>query len=184
MNFDAFSHGQIHSKLWLCEKLEPMILEKSRVLILGSWYNILGFMLNCRKPNFYEELRGIDIDADSIDIANKINGAWVIENPNVFHEISDANDFAFEGYDVVINCSGEHFKSTKWFDNLPSNILVCIQSSSITDKNPPWLINQPTPNFDSFMKLYPLSNVVFADIKRIQYSNSTGYDRYMVIGYK
>jgi hypothetical protein len=24
MNFDSFSHGQIKSKLWLCEKLEPL----------------------------------------------------------------------------------------------------------------------------------------------------------------
>lgn len=184
MNFDAFSHGQVYSKLWLCEQLEPFIKEKSRVLILGSWYNILGFMLNCRKPNYYTEIRGLDIDPEATNVANKINGAWVIDNPTIFNETGDANYYEYQGYDVVINCSGEHFQSTKWFDRLPSNILVCIQSTNIVDENPPWLISQPTPDFNSFIQKYPLTNPLFANSKQIQYKNNTGYDRYMMIGYK
>jgi hypothetical protein len=46
INFDSFSHGQVKSKIWLCENLERLLPDNAKVLTLGSWVNILGFMID------------------------------------------------------------------------------------------------------------------------------------------
>ena len=82
MDYTAFSHGQMQSKIWLCESLEKYIPEKSNIAILGSWYNLLGILLLTRNPNKYNFIIGIDIDKNAIDIANKLCERWMIQ-PNV-----------------------------------------------------------------------------------------------------
>lgn len=182
MNLDSFSHGQISSKIWLCEKLEPLIKEQSSVAILGCWINVLGFMLLTRRPNHYGHIHGIDIDMSAVDTANKICSYWYIECIQR-SECADANIFNSQGYDVVINCSGEHMNSNVWFDNIAPNTLVCIQSSNVTDPNEPWLVKNPSPTYESFLEKYPLSVGIYSGILPIRYSDS-GYDRYMTIGIK
>ena len=48
-NYDAFSHGLVTSKLWLCEELENVIhnnnVKNPALNILGSWNNLLALML-------------------------------------------------------------------------------------------------------------------------------------------
>ena len=69
MNYDAFSHGQTLSKIWLCEQLESHIPKNTRAAILGSWYNVLAFMMLTRKSELYQYILGIDIDPLATDIA-------------------------------------------------------------------------------------------------------------------
>ena len=76
MDFDSFSHGQIVSKLWLCEQLEQYIDKNRDITILGSWHNVLGFMLSVRKPGYYKNILGVDSDINVIEIADKITNAW------------------------------------------------------------------------------------------------------------
>lgn len=178
---DSFSHGQIASKLWLCETLEPYIKDKATVTILGSWVNVLGFMMLTRQPNKYGYIRGIDINNTAVETANKLCSYWYIEG--IQRSIcDDANTVELNGFDVVINCSSEHMESMSWFDNISPGTLVCIQSSNITDVNDPWFVTNPSGTFESFMEKYPL-NVKFAGTLPIRYSD-WGYDRYMVIGIK
>lgn len=184
MNYDSFSHGQIHSKLWLCEELEPHLPQKSKLFILGGWYNILGFMLMCRNPNNYDQIISIDIEENVCSIADKISNAWTFQPAIIKNIKADANQFSFDEVDAVyINCSPEHFESTTWFDNLPIGALVCIQSISITDPDYPWLIRQPNATFEEFLRKYKIANILFAGTKRIQY-NEWGYNRFMLIGRK
>ena len=72
MNYDSFSHGQIQSKVWLCEELEQYISEQQTVFILGGWHNILGFMLLTRRPDHYASVVNIDLDAYAVAVADKI----------------------------------------------------------------------------------------------------------------
>jgi hypothetical protein len=51
MNLDSFSHGQIASKLWLCDHIEQYVTDNSRVAIVGSWYNVLAFMMLTRNES-------------------------------------------------------------------------------------------------------------------------------------
>lgn len=182
MNFDSFSHGQIQSKLWLCEHLEQYMVSNSTVLILGSWINVLGFMLLTRKPSHYSHIRAIDIDKESIDLANKICSYWYVEGIQR-STVDDANTIDMNGFTAVINCSSEHMESMQWFDNIPSGTLVCIQSSNIVDPAEPWVIKNPSPTYDSFLSKYQISETKFAGTLKIQYE-TWGYDRYMLIGIK
>jgi len=183
MNFDSFSHGQIHSKIWLCEELEKFLPNNASVTILGGWYNVLGFMLLCRNPNKFKQINSLDIDPDTKDIADKITNAWTFQPNIVTNSIADVNSIDFNDDVVYINCSPEHFKSTEWFDNLPIGSLVCIQSISIVDPNYPWLITQPNATFEEFLNKYKITSTLFKGTKHIQY-DEWGYDRYMIIGYR
>lgn len=182
MNFDSFSHGQVKSKLWLCEQLESYIPKNSKILILGSWINVLGFMLMTRKPDYYSHVRGIDIDHESIDLANKICSYWYIEGIQR-STVDDANTFDMSGFDVIINCSSEHMENSKWFDNIPAGKLICVQSSNMVDPNEPWIIKNPSPTLSNFLSKYPLSDTKFSGTLNIDYK-TWGYDRYMLIGIK
>lgn len=182
MNFDSFSHGQVSSKLWLCEQLEQYLPPKAKILILGSWHNVLSFMMLTRKPNSYQEILGIDIDKSATEVADKINDAWVYSN-TVKNIMQDANTVDYSGYDCIINCSGEHFENSSWFDKIPKGMLVCVQSTNIKDPGDPWFIKQPTPTLTDFLATYPVEEKLFADNKRIWYG-SWGYNRYMLIGRK
>ena len=182
MDYDSFSHGQIKSKLWLCEKLEPYLPNGCTIQILGSWYNVLGFMLSVRNPDKYKLIQGIDISIEAVNIANKINNYWTMDN-SIQNVNNDANNLSYIPDSIVINCSPEHFENTQWFDNIPSGTTVCIQSSSMTDKEYPWYIKQPTPNMHSFLEKYPLTVIHYNDTLDIKYDD-WGYSRYMIIGVK
>ena len=179
MNYDAFSHGQIASKLWLCEKLEPYLSHTDNLVILGSWYNVLGFMLQVRNPGKCESIQGIDIDFAAVEIARKICDAW----PEITNTRADANTGPPYEAEVVINCSPEHMSGSQWFAKIKPGTVVCIQSSNMTDPCEPWLIKTPHPTLDDFKSRYPLTTVKYCDAMRVQY-NAWGYDRYMIIGVK
>jgi hypothetical protein len=184
INFDAFSHGQIKSKLWLCENLENHIPNLANVCILGSWYNILAFMLLTRNPSSFQSIVGMDIDANATCVADKIINYWSIEGMNVSNKNVDVNNQPLEMYNVVINCSPEHMEKSDWFNNIIPGTLVCIQSSNVLDANHPWYIKNPSPDLNSFASKYPLREILFLDTLPIRYSNGWGYDRYMIIGIK
>jgi len=184
MDFSAFSHGQIHSKLWLCEKLEPYIPDQATVGILGAWYNVMGFMLMVRNPNKYASIIGLDIDPTVKPIADKICEAWTIQpTVRVVNRTLDVNVNNFDGYQVIINCSVEHMASNDWFDKIPKNAIVCLQSAGTNDhtKIDEWHITNPNYSFDEFKEKYPLSHYYLRDQRKIVYDD-WWYSRYMVIG--
>jgi hypothetical protein len=185
MNFDSFSHGQITAKLWLCEQLEQHLPDKSDIVILGGWHNVLGFMLQCRNPNAYNSITSVDVDATVKPVADKIMNAWCYDplTATVHNITSDATDLDYDNSKVYINTSTEHFKTRSWFDLIPDGALIALQSVSITDSAAPWFITQPTATFEDFINLYPLTVNLYAGQKRTQY-NEWGYDRFMIIGYK
>jgi hypothetical protein len=182
MNFDAFSHGQIISKLWLCEKLEPHMPENATVFILGSWYNTLGSLMLTRNRNLYQHILGIDLDSEAVELADKLCSTWIIER-KLRNIVGDACSYKLEGPDVVINCSSEHMDST-WFDHVTSGTLVCIQSSDIVEPDEVWVIENPSSTLESFSEKYPMTEILFEDVYPIEYENGFGYKRFMKIGRK
>jgi hypothetical protein len=182
IDFDSFSHGQVKSKLWLCDHLEPLITKKSRVLILGSWVNVLGFMLLTRQSSKYEFIKGVDLDSKSVDAANKICDYWNIEGTQL-SVVDDANTTDMQEFDIIINCSSEHMKKNDWFNNIKPGSLVCIQSSNVLDASSPWLVTNPNSSIECFSKKYPLTTTIFSDRLPISYAH-WGYERFMIIGIK
>lgn len=184
MDLTSFSHGQIKSKIWLCDTVRDFLPENANVHILGSWYNVLGALLFIKYPDKINSVVGIDINKEAIDIAEKITSYWYLEG-KINNICDNANTYKIPTNEttVVINCSPEHFESKEWLANVEDGTLVCIQSSNIIDPNDPWFITQPSATFDDFMNNYPLKSVLFSGTLKIEYSHFS-YDRYMVIGRK
>ena len=182
MNYDSFSHGQVVSKVWLCEQLEPFVTDNSNVLIIGSWYNILGFMMLTRNKNLYQHILGIDLTKNSTEIADKLNDAWDIEG-KLSNNIADAQYYDYTGFDLVINCSCEHMDND-WLDKINHGTLVCIQSSDVVDPNEPWFITNPNSTLNEFSEKYSLKSVLFEGTLPIKYSTGFSYNRFMKIGIK
>ena len=185
MDFDSFSHGQIQSKLWLCKQIEPYLPANARVAILGSWHNVLAFMLLTRNADQYQEILGIDIDKDTTMIADHITDAWRIgADAKVTNIVADAGTYDLSGYQVVINCSPEHMINNDWFNKLTTGTLICIQSSDIeTADDSIWKCVNPNQSLDELTKKYPLSPSYFSETKEINYGD-WGYKRFMIIGTK
>lgn len=184
MNLDAFSHGQIQSKQWLCESLEPYIPKKSRVAILGCWYNVLGLMMLTRSASRYQSILGIDIDPDAISIADHICIGWRLKDQNKIQNIvADVNEYELPKHNVVINCSPEHMESRNWFNKIQPGALVCLQTSNLDYTDDVWKIVDPSYTLDDFKRKYPLSNIIVEDTLDIDYE-TWGYKRFMLIGTK
>jgi hypothetical protein len=184
MNYDAFSHGQVKSKLWLCEKLEEHIPDNATVAILGGWYNILGFLLLSRNQNKFSSILNIDIDSSAIEIAGKINQSWMIgHGAKIRNIVNDVNTYNYQGFNVVINCSPEHIDSDDWFNNITNGTLVCIQSSDIDVNDDVWKVTNPNKSIEDLAKKYPLSQTLYKDSIEFVYSE-LGYKRFMIIGIK
>lgn len=181
MNYDSFSHGQITSKVWLCEEFESHIPPQQNVYILGGWHNVLGFMLLTRRPDHYASVVNIDTDPEAIAVANKICDAWIYAPIKVVNVVGDCNEQIVATGSVVINCSVEHFERDDWFFNLPKGTLVCIQSSDMTDPEEPWLIKSANPDMKTLVNRFPVTDILHMGTKRIQY-NHFGYNRFMLIG--
>ena len=182
MDLSSFSHGQIQSKLWLCERLEKYIPKNAKVLILGGWYNTLGFLLASRNRGKIGHITSIDLNYDCKAIADKICEGFMIQpNDMISNVTADANLFDCMGYDVVINCSPEHMDTNNWFNNIKPWTLTCIQTSNVISDDPVWDIKNPNPNLNTFKSKYPMHRIYEAKSKTLQY-NDWGYDRYMLIG--
>jgi hypothetical protein len=76
-NKDAFSSGQIGSKIWLCEKLEKLNWSSDLTYIYGGWYGITAFLLLSRGKFNVSKIRSLDIDPSCEPIADMINENWV-----------------------------------------------------------------------------------------------------------
>lgn len=186
MDYTAFSHGQIQSKLWLCEHLEPVIPHYAHVAIIGSWYNILGNMLLTRNPKKYNSIIGIDADPSAIAIANKLSEAWRIHpDCKIENRLANANTFDYHGRNVVINCSIENIQGTNWFGNIKANALVCLQTAIVKDEQvkKDWNVVTECDSMDNFISTFPMHQILYTGEKDFEYGNLV-YKRLMLIGIK
>lgn len=186
MDFSVFSHGQIHSKLWLCEQLEPLLPDNARAAILGSWYNVLGFLLLARNAKKFETIIGFDIEKENIEMSNKLLDAWLIGSDtkvqHILKTVSRLTEEDLEIFHVVINTSCEHMDD-KWFGQLNNNPLICIQTSNRVTDDINWSILNPNPDMETFKSKYPMSQILFEGEKVFDYGHLQ-YSRYMIIGKK
>lgn len=188
MDYTAFSHGQIQSKLWLCETLEKHISFPTRTAIIGSWYNILGFMLLTRNQDYFEYIHGYDIDSTHCAISDKICDAWMINlDQKIKNMHKNVNDVDFSLYDLIISTSIEDIKENIWYNNIQHGTMICLQtidlSPEISQNYPNWRIQNHIPNMDAFKKKYPLGHVLFEGIREYDYIHLK-YNRFMIIGKK
>ena len=183
MDLLSLSHGQTQSKLWLCNTIEQYLPEKAVVVILGCWYNLLGFMLLTRNQDMYQHILGIDIDPEAIKGADaQCQGFMIGSNARVKNVIADASTYHIQGHSVVINTSVEHM-TDGWFDKVDPNALVCIQSSDVSKEEEPWLVTNACRSLEELKDRFPLQKIL--ELKELQFNyGSSSYKRFMLIGIK
>jgi hypothetical protein len=179
--YDAFSNGQVQSKLWLCETLEEVNhIPNPTIWILGGWYGIQGFLLLSRNNIDIKEIRSFDADPECQPIADKINNNWEIQQWKFKALTQDCNTLDYTNTpDIVINTSTEHFDSIKWFDNIPSGTLVCLQGNNMNHEDH----SSECESLDDFVKSYNLTDVKYVGEKEFSYP-TWSFKRFMLIGTK
>lgn len=182
---DAFSAGQIESKIWAAEQLEIVVKEINisplRMYVLGGWYSLLHFILSVRKNLDIDYCRSVDLDPIVSFNANKINNSWEIKDWKFRAYPFDANrvNFEQEKINCVINTSTEHFESKDWFKNIESGTLILIQSNDLDISDH---VARPE-SLDHFISSYPMSTIKYSGTMNFQFKNMS-YNRHMIIGIK
>lgn len=187
LNMDAFSDGQMRSKLWLCHELEKIMKpEKSHTIwIYGSWYGSLAFLLLSRERANIKKIHLFDIDSEAVRISRKVLDTWLINGPVV--EVHQKDCMALEVSklgpdlgglpDIIINTSCEHFESEQWLRLIPAGTQMVLQS---TDMVHPTHIQCPQ-NLEQFVRQAALSEVQFSGTCSFSYPNFE-FRRFMLIG--
>jgi hypothetical protein len=192
MDFSAFSHGQVHSKIWLCAQLERIIENTDvelplKVAVLGSWYNILGFLMLVRNEEYYKQIVGVDNDLTCMEIANKICNAYYVNNGQLENWYMSVDDVPYKEFDLIINTSIENIKDDIWYDKIPDGKLVCLQTCNLKSKDVQdfdnWNIVNAVDTLDELKIKFPMTNILYTGEKVFDYG-TLKYTRYMVIGKK
>jgi hypothetical protein len=177
LNNDAFSSGQIGSKIWLCEELEKTDWDVNHVYLYGGWYAMTAFLLLSRGKFKMQKIRSIDIDPACEAVADMINENWVWQDWKFKALTGDCNTFQTEFRGLIINTSTEHFESMEWFNNLSKGTKVVLQGNNMRHDEDTVIID----SLEEFKSRYPLSEYIYAGEKQFAYPDWS-FNRYMTIG--
>jgi len=179
---DAFSAGQVESKIWAAEELERVAAHTHilRISILGGWYGLLHFILRVRGRQQIEWCRSYDIDASACQTANAVNNTWELDQWRFRSWPKDVNQCDYsDDTNCVINTATEHFSNQKWFENIPNGLLCVLQGNDLDIEDH---INRPN-SLEHFKEMYPLSVILFEGTKTFNFKSGS-FTRYMIIGHK
>jgi hypothetical protein len=179
---DAFSAGQIESKIWAAEELERVSAHTNilRISMLGGWYGLFHFILKIRGKQTVEWCRSYDLDASACSTANIINNTWETKEWAFRSIPKDANDLFYQdNTNCIVNTATEHFSGKDWYNRIPKGTLCLFQGNDLEIEDH---VNKPT-DLNHFKSLWPLEIMLFEGTKYFNFEKDP-YTRYMVIGYK
>lgn len=185
LNMDAWSDGQMRSKIWLCNLIEKDFGSSKtpvEIWIFGSWYGLLAQFLLLRNRLPIKKIQLFDIDEEALKVSHKMLNMWIIENKiEVVHNQMDCTQIPQSMWkqkpDIVINTSTEHFISEDWM-NFPKGIHFYAQS---TNMEHPTHINKPSSLQDFANRLGVVTKTTFSEQIEFRYPNFE-FDRYMIAG--
>jgi hypothetical protein len=188
---DAFSLGQIKSKLWLIEQLPDNL---GMVFICAGWYGTLASFMFDRCPEKFDKIRSFDIDPTCAPIADTFNKAWVMDGWKFKASTIDINEMSYpatytttrsngttleltEFPDTIINTSCEHIQNfADWYSKIPVGTKVVLQSNNFFDITEH--VNC-SASIEEFSNSVPMTTVIYEgelDLPK--------YKRFMKIGIK
>lgn len=178
-NKDAFSNGQVDSKLWLCRELEKLDWTSKLTHIYGGWYGVTAFLLLSREKFDVERIESYDIDPACESIADIVNENWVIKNWRFKAYTANCNKMLTNYPDLIINTSTEHFETLEWFDKISLGTRVVLQGNNMPHDD--HVIH--STSIESFKNTYPLSEIAYEGELEFNYP-TWSFTRYMIIGIK
>ena len=184
---DAFSKGQLASKSWLLDKLYHYTARTNpTTVLLGCWIGSLVEPL--LKSIQIERIYGIDIDVNSIELAEKFNqkhvaNDWKFKGVVADASLLDTNHMEFEtggeliavSPGLVINTSCEHMDNN-WFETAGSDQLIVMQTNNKEEFDGHVNVCY---TIEEMQEKYPLTKVLY-----IGSLETPAYTRYMQIGCK
>lgn len=181
---DAFSSGQISSKLWLCRELEKIPFSGPQIVWLyGGWHATTAMLLLSREILPIKYIRSFDIDPEYETIANNLLENWVWDSNKfkaITHDCNNIPPYKFGEFpDIVINTSTEHFESNKWFTDIKRGTTVVFHSNNMPHEDHVISYN----SVDEFATDYKLSVTHYKGSLDFVYP-TWSFSRYMIIGVK
>lgn len=182
MNFDkdAFAHGPIESKLWLCGALKNLVnTPVENVIVLGSWNGAMAFLLYVTGVIEFKKIFLVDTDPDYQQQARVICNTLDCQGRLVIVE-QDANTYDYPpGKNLVINTSTDNIVGSEWFERIPRYNWVALQGRTGGHRDCVNPYNSP----DEFYCDYPMLFSHAVESKEFVYPDHS-YTRYMKIGVK
>ena len=186
---DAFSKGQLASKSWLLQELSNIkdLPEDMTIALLGCWNGAIVEPLLISTIKI-KRIYGLDIDAQSIELAEKFNqkhvaNSWKFKGVVADVSMLDCNHMEFEtggelikvSPDCIINTSCEHM-GTEWFESAGSDQLIIMQTNDSEEFDGHINVCYTA---EEMQQKYPLSKTHFVGSLK-----TPSYTRHMQIGYK
>ena len=194
---DAFSNGQIKSKLWLIDELENFVdfnsTSEKLIYVCAGWYGILPALLFDKWNNL--KIRSFDIDSECTRISEEMNRSYVKNGWKFKSTTYDIVDMTYpfvyktlkyngekvelnEDPDIIINTSCEHIEYFEtWFENLPKNKVIALQSNNFVHSEHINMVN----SLEEFKSQTNFSEILYSGELNI---SEVDYTRYMLIGIK
>jgi len=197
---DAFSRGQVQSKIWLIKELRKISSSFDNILVVGSWYGQIVFYFDDILDDIsYKKIRLLDIDRTACQISDTFFNYDKLAEYSVKSVVADINETVLHknGYELpienfkteakftekflpnlIINSSSEHM-TEDWFNkirykNMEQCPIVAIQSNNLFDI--PEHINC-VHSIDHMKKKFPMKEILFEGELQL-----SGYKRIMLIG--
>jgi hypothetical protein len=193
---DAWSHGQLNSKIWLLKELSKIDLDLGDIWLLCGWVGSLSLLMNhVRLPLSFSTIRSFDIDSRCAQLADILNKPQVKNNWRFKATTADVNKLRYndhvyetikydgskqtliESADTIINTSCDHMgEDSAWWDNITPGKLIILQNNDFVD------IDEHNNTVDSICKfrdMYPMENLLYSGTLDCKI-----YNRFMLIGYK
>jgi hypothetical protein len=183
MNFDrdAFAHGPVESKIWLCQELAKRGLpEIDNVYILGAWSGTMPFLLHATGAVKFKHMTLIDINEDYLAQARVVCNSIETEG-RLTVLCQDANTFAYPGdqTNLVINTSTDNIDGFGWWSNIPQGTWTALQGRTGGHRD----CVTPYDTVAEFDAAYTMSGTNWADSRHFVYPDHR-YTRFMKIGQK
>ena len=193
---DAFSKGQLLSKLWIIHELKRLDLDLGNVFVCAGWLGILPALMFRELDLKIKNIKSFDIDPTCQYVADRINKSYVIDGWKFnaitmdIHDInyqkhtfriSRTNGSVSDPFDIIpntiINTSCDHiFPFEKWWDLIPQGKIIILQNnnSKLDDDH----VNNVN-SLEEMKKQAPMSKILFEGELELSM-----YTRYMLIGIK
>lgn len=191
--FDAFSQGQVDSKVWLADTVADLGLSLGLTWILCGWVGTLGYILLNSGDLGISKIRSFDIDEGCVPLADMLNKANLEDFWKFKAVPMDVNTLAYTKFpyhvtnsknrtsklrdtpDTIINTSCDHMIDKRWWDAIPAGRLVILQNNDWAENSQ----HHDTVNdLGEFMDRYPMDYVFTGEL------DCKIYRRFMLIGRK
>ncbi|MEQ1722845.1 MAG: hypothetical protein ABL930_06685 [Pseudobdellovibrio sp.] len=185
---DAFSHGQIKSKLWLCENFSLWLkkyLSKHNIYTLnwyGSWVGIGPMLLLSQNTSLFSKINLFDLNDIDLAISGSVLDYWKCESIEIKLHNVDINSYepTTEPNQIFINTSCEHILDDNWLKLIPTGSNILLQSTDMPHLEH---INNPQ-DLNHFTQMYS-DNINVLEVKSLAFDYpDKKFNRYMLFGTK